>query len=575
MTGVRIRMLTDGAGGARPAAACGDGRAVVRLCGCEVCVCCGTGNQCLYYGDLDAALADDPCAEVQAVAGIAHANRLNGWTRLGTAFDVVITAACTYLYSDIGHDIAAALTVEPRRLRFRLGPAEATNAELIDLFGPTTDEAGVWLQWGRDGGGLVNKYRSCDSPAGVCSDGPCQRWWYDRGHYTGTHTYEETGEATISKSAEGGIAADLDIPISPLNGHLSLLPPLVRQALVRSDNTLVSNILCDGMAWGVFGRVLDAGGYPAELKPAPLSIGHPVHGAAYRPPWWSTDPCEQAAETIKLNRAGGSFTASAGGGNCAISVAIQHGEEASLVYSHNETAVGGGTAIDETWSITVKLERIPEAQCPAYDSLPANECEPVEWEHRVGRACGNPARVVIFDPATRPTPAEDWPTFLHTGDDEIERRYIATDEASPLDAEAVTWSEDDCPDPTPLRCIAHICAEHLISEVRPATVVYTVNTLIGAGNGRVRLSRNFPNPACPQDRTCVEWVEYRPTLVETDDPRTPATEHIGGTPCMHPYLYGICVGCDEPGPIPESEGLMHLPNPMAAQLKHFGGGCCG
>jgi hypothetical protein len=93
----------------------------------------------------------------------------------------------------------------------------------------------------------------------------------------------------------------------------------------------------------------------------------------------------------------------------------------------------------------------------------------------------------------------------------------------------------------------------------------------------VRLTVVFPNPACPEDRTCTEWIEYRPTTEETEDPATPTAAHIPGTPCLVPTRSGRCVGCDEPIPVPTlmAGGMALGVDPMEAQMRHFGGGCCG
>jgi hypothetical protein len=44
-----------------------------------------------------------------------------------------------------------------------------------------------------------------------------------------------------------------------------------------------------------------------------------------------------------------------------------------------------------------------------------------------------------------------------------------------------------------------------------------------------------------------------------------------------PTRSGRCVGCDEPIPVPTlmAGGMALGVDPMEAQMRHFGGGCCG
>lgn len=579
MAGLRIKLESDGDGGVRPATVCAAGEAIGEVCGCEVCpICCGTGNQCEHWARLDAPLLDNPAKIVQDVAGVPYANRMNGWTRLGTAFDVVVTATGTEEFDNgAGYVEAATISLAARRMRFRLGPFGATNAELIDLFGSTTSEEGIWLAWAINGGGAMGTWQAADVPLGYeLVEPPCSQWYYDPGLFNGTHTYAETGETTITKTAVDGIADDLSIIASSFNPLLSLLPPLSKQAFVSiAEPDPISNILCDGLVWGPY---WSAGNATRTVEPRSVNLGDPVHGEAYRADWDAIDPDERFAARQLLLRVGANFVASAGGGSYSITLTVDHGETTSASWVEDDQFIGGGSYTQDV-TITFALERIPEAACPAYDSLPANDCEPVAWVNRVGRECNNPKRVVIYDPTTRPTPILDYPTFLHTagGKDDVERRYIATDEASPLDAQAVTWTEDVCPEPPgPGRCIAEICNTLDIGPAVPATVVYDVDPVLGAGNGRVRLFRSFPNPACPE-RDCVEWIEYRPTATTTEDPRTLNTQHLGGTPCLVPTRYGQCVGCDDPIIVPTimEGGMLAMGDPMLAQMRHFGGGCCG
>jgi hypothetical protein len=576
MAGLRIKLESDGAGGVRPATVCADGEVLGELCGCEACpICCGTGNQCEHWARLDAVLLADPAEEVQDVADIPYFNRVNGWTKFGTAFDVVVTASGTESFDNgLGYVETATITLAERRMRFRLGPFGATNAELIALFGAPTAEGGMWKSWDTNGGANVRTFVADASPLGYAVSATCSQWWYDEGLWNGTHSYAETGETTIEKTAVDGIAADLDIPASPLNALLALFPPLRQQDFVSvSEPTPISNILCDGHLWSHYWDAINAN---RTTSPFSANLADPTHGETFRPPWLDSDPDVAAAAQETLKRIGASFSAAAGGGSYSVVLTVDHGEVSSASWTEEDEFIGGG-GFSRDVSISFALERITEAQCPAYDSLPANACDPPDWIYRVGRECNNPSRVVIYDPTTRPTPVEDWPTFLHTGDDAIERRYLATDEPSPLAAETVTWTEDPCPTPTPTRCIAEICNTLDIGPDRPATVVYTVDPVLGAGNGRVRLTVVFPNPACPEDRDCTEWIEYRPTDEETEDPATPAALHIAGTPCLVPTRSGRCVGCDEPIPVPTlMAGPMAMGiDPMAAQMRHFGGGCCG
>lgn len=586
MAGLRIKLESDGDGGVRPATVCAagvapvTGTAIGELCGCEECpICCGTGNQCAHWARLDAPLLANPAEIVQDVAAVPYANRMNGWTKLGTAFDVVVTASGTESTDNgAGYVETATIDLAPRRMRFRLGPFGATNAELIDLFGATTNEEGIWKTWGFNGGATMGTWAAADVPLGFAPvEPPCSQWYYDEGRFNGTHTWEATGETTVSKTASDGIAADLEIPASSLDALRLLFPPLSKQAFVSVEHPdPISTILCDGLVWGPYWTAVNA---TRTVEPRSVNLGDPVHGEAYQSDLDAIDPDERFAARQTLLRAGFSFTASAGGGFYSVTLTVDHGEIASASWLEDDDFIGGG-GFDRDVTISFALERIPEAACPAYDSLPANDCEPVAWVNRVGRECHNPKRVVIYDPTTRPTPIEDYPTFLHTGDDDVERRYIATDEASPLDAEAVTWSDDDCPPPPgPGRCIAEICNPLDIGPDQPATVIYDVDPVLGAGNGRVRLRIEFPNPACP-DRTCIEWIEYRPTATATEDPRTLNTQHLPGTPCLVPTRYGQCIGCDDPIIVPTimEGGMLAMGmggDPMSAQMRHFGGGCCG
>lgn len=603
----RVETIPDGDGGVAAALGCADGAAVIRLCGCGGClVCCGTGNQCVYYAALDQALIDTGEPEIAAIASVPHANRLNGWTRLGSAFDVIVTVDASLevdqsAYTSQQVKFSEEITLAPRRLRYRLGPNGLLPEERVALFGPTADPRGEWLE--ADHGTSIGPN---DPP--YC---PYSTWYVDVGAFTGTHVYEYEDFAdtySLDVSATDGEAADLEstangVPfVTPLDPLLRIQAPLVDQSAADA----ASPYPCDALVWGAANNWLSYAGQDngvlgqiagGHLYPLPLAMSEGDWADDFRPPWWDLDPVVASAEVERLHRVGGTFNASAGGGSCSISVAVSHGEESSVHWTHEETAPENIGSMSLSFAVTVKLERVDSAQCAGYGSLPANACDPVDWEHRVGRACNKSGEVVIYDPATRPGPPEDYPTFLHTGADAVERRYLATDEPSPLPAESVTWSEDACPTPGPRRAVR--CRDTGLARLAPEEIAYDPYPL-GEGVGKVRytfvIDQHY-NDQC-MIRRCTYVVWYTPTA-EPADPGAPVGVHLAGEPCEDSDSYQcMLVGCP-PGVLPRpidpcdqanpphwcvestmTMGLMSergapMPDPMAAQLKHFGGGCCG
>lgn len=275
----RVETIPDGDGGVAAALGCADGRAVIRLCGCG-CSCCGTGNQCRLWADIDQPMLDSGDPSLVAAAGVSYHNRVNGWTRLGAGFDVVVTVSGSYAYKLAGGGIegTGTLDIGPRRVRYRLGPVpeDASPTALAALFGaPASGEWVVWepaTRWVPDGEGW-------DQEA-------CQYWWVDQGVATGEHTWNEAGEPDATETIEDGPVGNLDIAHSPLRTLLFLVPPVRRQTFlgvaagdapsVVTGGDPISPILCDGVVWGpVQWAGAGPGGWLGSPNPA-LGLGTPT-----------------------------------------------------------------------------------------------------------------------------------------------------------------------------------------------------------------------------------------------------------------------------------------------------------
>lgn len=540
----------------------------VAPCCCEGC--CGTGNQCTHYATLD--VPDFPPGHAAMAAVTPFAGRLEGWTRLGTAFDVQVSLRIEESRRQTDGSVRRDTLAADGLHRFRFGPVGMSEEQATEMFGPPAvsdgDRKSGWVpdmiirQWTyRDGA-----WWQVD---------PCGQWYLDNGPWSG----DVTGE-NENFSVSHGLATDFPFPGSG-SPPATLRSPVYLQPYrgVSNDGEIFhSPLRVDGVVWGPYG-----------YNPA-LLLGY-----WYPPPLLNMTTVEAA----RIARVGGSASWSEGNAERSLSYSVNHGESMVSHYVRSaRNTYSWGTA-EETSDRRETYTLIRGDPCASYASLPPNACPPPlpnriarrcddenvwvsydpedrpspehrtfrhddhtwratdeptaedpisgqQWSTRrcpaIGERCDNPsAPPVYYDPDTRPD--ETYITFDHGG-----HKYLATGVPASGVPQAVTWSQDACPPLSGNYYKAYACGSKWPHH--PSELVYEHNPAVGApGDGGVVYSTEGPNDSCEPpnpDSKCRHTTTYIATDEPAAGPPTPGARHadVGCGPRKK-----VCGPCEDGGPI--------------------------
>ena len=184
--------------------------------------------------------------------------------------------------------------------------------------------------------------------------------------------------------------------------------------------------------------------------------------------------------------------------------------------------------------------------------LSQSECQPGTLPSYLAILCGGSERIPV-DISDRPPGAFG---IIYNG-----QNYQLTSLQSALPPVPVVWTQEVCPPPPGEDFYLAIRCRNTGSATEdPATVVYAVNDLVGAGNGRVFRTTITDNPTCPGDAFCVRRTEYTPTATPASGPATARVSHVQGTACAAADSF-TCQACpSEPvdpddGPTPRPRGF--------------------
>lgn len=588
---------------------------------CDSCECCGTGNQCWWWEYVDGFAGNLP--------GMApHKDRLNGFTNIGRAFDVIVNCD---MDDQLGVSYALNITQGSLSglLRFRLGPLEASPEELERLFGPATNTQGRWQRcsemgwWPLAGGSSQNtdvsfKWEVDPNRPFACNLSlaqRCERWYIDTGRWSASWYFFADDAGDIVQNESGSVT---NAGIEQIPYFMPWWPAFaVREAFGAANPfrfiqqtgqcEFSGTPLCNGVVW------FQCTPTALPLDPTSLVSFDPADPCreSFRPPWQDlpgSDDFPGFLYWVNLLRQGGSWSASCNGSSHTMTYEVSHGEH-QFSKLRETTRPNPSSVIGNVYSIrnyTQSYMLVRLSSCPGSENWLANDCTPANFDTKIGRRCDDPTQIIFYNPDDRPTPFDEWPTFLYTDTSGNQYRYYFTDEISdqpaaeiipsrlscpdirialncrdntqtiaydnksrptsepyrtviydgeryiPTDTKTTTqdpvtvqWSLDECP--TGDYAFADICDPDRVSSLFPARIIYKVNPAVGAGNGVVFKQITTPNPDCPDEFPvvgCTARVYYRPTTDVAQPPQSFGVYHNPSTapPCFYKG-FSVCNDC--------------------------------
>lgn len=446
-----------------------------QLCGCDAPGpgCCGTGNQCVVWAeedyllgvDFDADETPDIAAEKKAiVAGIPYAGRLEGWTRLGDAFNVVTTYLHESDSSGDGGDGMPALTTAlrlsyTRTDRYRVGPPGLPQSELALLFGAPTGPLGQWSTFG-----AILRAAGPDALGTLVW---CSNLYVDRGGFTGEASFAASSDDSGDYDIAFTDALNLPVPTTPGFPTEGAGPIRIQDyrrpgfAWPGVDPVYSSPLFVSGVVWVPFqSELFNPPGPPTVLGLCPLADGVNITYKWRPTPFGGVDGIDYDdaerlrffTEAVRWRRQGNADQISEDCFNSSTNTTSRY-------YAHERTVDHGETAFDQRTNTRIEtyplglpaessdLTRIEHTLVRLTDcldgteldgeGLPDNACEPVVIDARVGYRCDDGSVGPAYDRTTRPD--DTYLTFLVDG-----VRYRASEQPTARTPVTVEWSTDPC-----------------------------------------------------------------------------------------------------------------------------------